>query len=247
MSGHSKWSTIKRKKEKADAARGKMFTRLIKEITIAARHGGGDEETNPRLRTAILSAKAANMPHANIDKAIKRGTGELPGVSYEEVTYEGYGPGGAALLIQVMTDNKNRTVAELRHVLSRHGGSLGENGSVAWMFKKIGLITVPAASATEDELMVATLDAGAEDIELDEDVFRVETNPGSLEAVKTALEQNNIPYESAEIIMEPRNTLRVEGKSAESMIKLMDALEEHDDIQSVYSNFDIDDSVLESI
>ena len=168
-------------------------------------------------------------------------------MSYEEVTYEGYGPGGAALLIQVMTDNKNRTVAELRHVLSRHGGSLGENGSVAWMFKKIGLITVPAASATEDELMVATLDAGAEDIELDEDVFRVETNPGSLEAVKTALEQNNIPYESAEIIMEPRNTLRVEGKSAESMIKLMDALEEHDDIQSVYSNFDIDDSVLESI
>jgi YebC/PmpR family DNA-binding regulatory protein len=247
MSGHSKWSTIKRKKEKADAARGKMFTRLIKEITIAARHGGGDEETNPRLRTAILSAKAANMPHANIDKAIKRGTGELPGVNYEEVTYEGFGPAGVALLIQVMTDNKNRTVAEIRHVLTRYGGSLGESGSVAWMFKKIGLIAVPAATTTEDELMLATLDAGAEDIELDEDVFRVKTNPAHLEAVKNALEQNNIPYESAEIIMEPQNTVRVEGKNAESLLKVMDALEEHDDVQGVYSNFDIDDSVLESI
>jgi YebC/PmpR family DNA-binding regulatory protein len=247
MSGHSKWSTIKRKKEKADAARGKIFTRLIKEITIAARQGGGEEETNPRLRTAILAAKAANMPHANIDKAIKRGTGELPGVSYEEVTYEGFGPAGVALLIQVLTDNKNRTVAEIRHMLTRYGGSLGESGSVAWMFKKVGLIAVPAAATTEDELMMATLDAGAEDIELDEDVFRVKTSPASLEAVKNALEQNNISYESAEIIMEPQNTVRVEGKNAESLLKVMDALEEHDDVQGVYSNFDIDDSVLESI
>jgi len=247
MSGHSKWSTIKRKKEKTDAARGRLFTRLIKELTIAARQGGGDENANPRLRSAIMAAKAANMPAANIERAIKRGTGELPGVQYEEVVYECYGPGGSAIYVEALTDNKNRTVAEIRHLLSKHGGSLGESGSVAWMFKKIGVITVPASSTTEDDLMMATLDAGAEDIELDGDEFRLTTDPSDLEAVKSALEENGIPYTSAEIAMEPTTTVKVEGKAAESLLKLMDALEEHDDVQNIFSNFDIDDSVIEAI
>ncbi len=247
MSGHSKWATIKRKKEKTDAARGRMFTRLIKEITVAARQGGGDEAANPRLRTAILAAKAANMPAANIERAIKRGTGELPGVNYEEVTYEGYAPGGAALLIEVLTDNKNRTVAELRHIISRHNGSLGEMGSVAWMFHKKGVITVSAKDTNEDALMMATLDAGAEDIQQEDDTFRIITEPNKLEAVKKALEANNIKYENAELTMEPTTTVKVEGKNAESLLKLMDALEEHDDVQNIYSNFDIDQSTMEAL
>ncbi len=247
MSGHSKWSTIKRKKEKADAARGRLFTRLIKELTIAARQGGGDESANPRLRAAIMAAKAANMPAANIERAIKRGTGELPGVQYEEVVYEGYGPGGTAIYLEVLTDNKNRTVAEIRHLLSKHGGSLGENGSVAWMFKKVGIITVPASATNEDDLMMATLDAGVEDIELDGEEFRLTTSVADLEAVKKALEDAGIPYERAEVTMEPTTTVKVEGKAAESLLKLMDALEEHDDIQNIYSNFDIDDSLIEAL
>lgn len=247
MSGHSKWATIKRKKEKTDAARGRMFTRLIKEITIAARHGGGDETANPRLRTAVLAAKAANMPAANIDRAIKRGTGELPGVNYEEINYEGYGPGGVAIFLEVLTDNKNRTVAEVRHLLSKHGGSLGESGSVAWMFSKKGVIIVPASATTEDDLMMASLDAGAEDIALEDDVFRLTTEMAKLEAVKKALESAKIPYDSAEITMEPANTIKVEGKAAESVLKLIDALEEHEDIQNVYANFDIDAETLEAM
>ncbi len=247
MSGHSKWSTIKRKKGKADAERGKLFTRLIKEITIAARHGGGDENANPRLRSAIQAAKGANMPSANIDKAIKRGTGELPGVNYEELTYEGYGPAGVAVYLDVLTDNKNRTVAEIRHLLTKYGGSLGENGSVAWMFTKKGIIIIDENATTEDDLMMVALDAGAEDIEQEEGVFRVYTDVAALEAVKSALDENNIPYESAELTMEPANTVQVEGKSAESVLKLMDALEDHDDVQNLYSNFDIDDSVIEAM
>lgn len=247
MSGHSKWATIKRKKGKADAERGRLFTRLIKELVIAARQGGGDDSSNPRLRTAVLAAKAANMPAANIERAIKRGTGELPGVTYEEVTYEGYGPGGAALLLEALTDNRNRTVAELRHLLSKYGGNLGESGSVAWIFQRKGIITVPAGNSTEDELLVAALDAGADDIENDEDVFRIKTDPANLDAVKKALEDHGIAYENAEITKEPSNTVRVEGKSAESLLRLMEVLEEHDDVQNVYSNFDIDDSVFESM
>ena len=184
MSGHSKWATIKRKKEKTDAARGRAFTRLIKEITIAARHGGGDENSNPRLRTAVLAAKAANMPAANIERAVKRGTGELPGVNYEEITYEGYGPGGVAVYMDVLTDNKNRTVAEIRHLLSKYNGALGESGSVAWMFSKKGVILIPAKNTTEDDLMMTTLDAGADDIAAEEEYFRVTTEVGKLEAVK---------------------------------------------------------------
>ncbi|MBD3384387.1 YebC/PmpR family DNA-binding transcriptional regulator [candidate division KSB1 bacterium] len=247
MSGHSKWSTIKRKKGKEDAKRGRIFTRLIKEITVAARTGGGDETSNAALRSAIQAAKAANMPAVNIEKAIKRGTGELPGVQYEEIVYEGYGPGGAALYIEAVTDNKNRTVAELRHILSKYGGSLGENGSVAWMFTKKGVILVHKDKTTEDDLMVATLDAGADDIEEDGDFFQITTQPGNLESVKTALQDNDIPFESAEVTMEPSNTVKLEGKNAEHILKLMDALEEHDDVQNLYSNFDIDESILEQM
>jgi len=247
MSGHSKWNTIKRKKAKTDAEKGKVFTRLIKELTIAARHGGGDEEANPRLRSAIMAAKNANMPWANIERAIKRGTGELPGVNYEEIVYEGYGPGGVALYIEVLTDNKNRTVAEIRHLLARHGGSLGENGSVAWMFSKKGTITVLKEKISEDDLMMIALDAGADDIEQEDESFIIKTETSNLESVKKALAGNNIEIESAEVTMEASNTIKVEGKNAESLLKLMDALEEHDDVQNIYSNFDIEDSVLESM
>jgi YebC/PmpR family DNA-binding regulatory protein len=247
MSGHSKWSTIKRKKAKADAQKGKVFTRLIKEITIAARTGGGDENSNARLRSAIQAARAANMPVNNIEKAVKRGTGELPGVVYEENTYEGYGPGGAALYIETMTDNKNRTVAEIRHVLTKYGGSLGENGSVAWMFTKKGEITIPANDTNEDDILMATLDAGAQDIDEEGDYYRLVSDPNDLEAVKKALEDNSIPVESAEINMVPSSHVKLEGKTAENMLKLMDALEDHDDVQSVYSNFDIDDALFEEM
>ena len=247
MSGHSKWATIKRKKGAKDAERGRLFTRLIREITIAAKKGGGDENANPRLRTAILAAKAANMPAKNIENAIKKGTGELPGVVYEEMTYEGYGPGGIAVYMEVVTDNKNRTVAEIRHLMSKHGGSLGESGSVAWMFKKTGVITVPAAATTEDDLMMIALDAGADDIENADGIFRILTPPNALETVKSALEAAGIAVESAEVTMEPSSTVAVEGKQAEQVLKLMDVLEEHDDIQNVYSNFDIDEKTMEAI
>lgn len=247
MSGHSKWATIKRKKGKTDAERGRLFTRLIKEITIAARSGGGDESSNPRLRTAVLAAKAANMPAANIDRAIKRGTGELEGVNYEEVLYEGFGPNGTAILIEAVTDNKNRTVAEIRHMFSKHGGNLGVSGSVARLFTKKGIIVVPAAATTEDDLMMATLDAGPDDIQLDGDSFRVVTEPGKFEPVKKALDAAGIKYESAEVSMEASNTVKVEGKQAESLLKLMETIEEHDDVQNVYSNFDIDENTLASL
>ena len=247
MSGHSKWSTIKRKKGAADAARGKIFTRLIKEITIAAKSGGGDIETNPRLRSAVQTAKDNNMPAANIEKAIKRGTGELPGVVYEEITYEGYGPSGIALFMECLTDNRNRTVAEIRHLLTKYGGSLGENGSVAWMFAKQGVINIPADKSTEDDVMMAALDAGAEDVQADEEYITVTTQPADLEAVKAALEQNGIEYESAQISMEPSNTIKIEANQAASVLKLMDNLEDQDDIQNLYSNFDIDDEVMQAL
>ena len=247
MSGHSKWSTIKRKKGAKDAERGRIFTRLIKEITVAARQGGGDESSNARLRSAIQAAKTANMPAKNIENAIKKGTGELPGVTYEEVTYEGYGPGGVAVYLECLTDNKNITVAEIRHIFSKNNCSLGENGSVAWMFSKKGVITVPSANTTEDDLMMATLDAGAEDIEQEDDLFIIKAEVSAFEAVKSALEENGIEYESAELTMEPQNMVAVEGKQAEQVLKMMDALEEQDDVQNIYSNFDIDESVIEAL
>ncbi len=247
MSGHSKWAQIKRKKAKTDAERGKVFTKLIREITVAARQGGGDEEANPRLRAAIAAAKAANMPAANIEKAIKRGTGELPGVVYEEVTYEGYGPGGVALLIQVLTDNRNRAVAEIRHILSRHNGSLGEQGSVAWMFERRGVVTVKQEGLTEDDLMEIVLDAGAEDIQSSDETFEILCAPEDLEAIKQALEGAGVSYENAEVTMYPKSTVRVEGKEARQVLALLEALEEHDDVQNVYANFDMDEDVLEAV
>ena len=247
MSGHSKWSTIKRKKGAKDAERGRIFTRLIKEITVAARHGGGDESANPRLRSAIQAAKTANMPSKNMENAIKKGTGELPGVTYDEVTYEGYGPAGVAIFLETLTDNKNRTVAEIRHLLTKYGGSLGENGSVSWMFDKKGIVSIPVANTTEDDLMMIVLDAGADDIEQEEDMFLVKSEVAAFEAVKSALEESGIEYASAELTMLPQNTIDIEGKQAERVLKLMDALEEQDDIQNMYSNFDIDDSVIEAL
>ncbi len=247
MSGHSKWSTIKRKKEKVDAARGKVFTRLIKEITIAAREGGGDESANPRLRTAVASAKTANMPSANIDRAIKKGTGELPGVIYEEGILEGYGPGGVALYIDILTDNRKRTVADVRHILSKHGGNLAESGAVAWMFEKKGLVTLPKGELDEDDLLMVVMEAGAEDLQGEDDMFEITTALEDLESVKAALEAKGIDYESAAPTMYPKNTVKVEGKNAEQLLKCLDLLEDHDDVQTVYSNFDIDTSILEQM
>lgn len=247
MSGHSKWSTIKRKKARADAERGKIFTRLIKDITIAARNGGGDESANPRLRSAVAAAKTANMPAANIERAIKKGTGELPGVVYEEGVLEGYGPAGVALYIEILTDNRNRTVADIRHHLTRHGGSLAESGAVAWMFEKKGLITIPKAGLDEEELLMVVMDAGAEDLKSEEDFFEITSSTEDLENVKAALESNQIKYDSANLTMYPKNTIKVEGKDAETLLKILDALEEHDDVQNVYSNFDIEMSVLENM
>ncbi len=247
MSGHSKWSTIKRKKAKTDAERGKIFTRVIKEITIAAREGGGEESTNPRLRTAISAAKTANMPAANIERAIKKGTGELPGVVYEEGVLEGYGPGGVAIYIEILTDNRKRTVAEVRHCLSRHNGNLAESGSVAWIFEKKGLVTVPRNDLDEDELLMIVMDSGAEDLKSEDDVFEITTATEDLEKVKAALESDNIQYESASLTMYPKNTIKIEGQEASQLLKILDFLEEHEDIQSVYANFDIDLSVMEQI
>jgi len=244
MSGHSKWATIKRKKAAVDAKRGKVFTQIIKEITVAARIGGGDPAGNPRLRLAIEKARANNMPAENIKRAIQRGTGELPGVSYEDVVYEAYGPGGAALLIESVTDNKNRTVSELRHLLERHGGKLGATNSVAWMFHKKGVIQVPRANYSEDDLLEIILDAGADDLKTEDDLFTITTRPESFETVKHSLESKGIKIEQAELQMVPENTVRVEGKDAEQLLKLMEMLEDHDDVQHVYSNFDIDDKVL---
>lgn len=247
MSGHSKWATIKRKKGKADAERGRMFTRLIKEITVAARAGGGDPDGNPRLRTAIATAKAANMPADNIKRAVQKGTGELPGVSYEEITYEGYGPNGVAVYIECLTDNKKRTVSEIRHLFSRYNGNLGENGCVAWMFDKKGVISVDAKVADEDSLLEIALEAGASDFTNLGDTYEIITPAGELENVRAAIEAKSIPVASAEATMIPQNTIKLDEKPAETMLKLYEALEEHDDVQNVYSNFDIDDSVMEKL
>ncbi|MFQ5798177.1 MAG: YebC/PmpR family DNA-binding transcriptional regulator [Bacteroidota bacterium] len=246
MSGHSKWATIKRKKASADTARGRRFTKLIKEITIAARDGGSDPEANPRLRFAISTAKANNMPAENIKRAIQRGTGELPGTSYEQAIYEGYGPAGIAVLIEAVTDNKNRTVSEIRRVFERNGGKMGELGSVAWTFHKRGVLTVPNVGFDEDRILTIILEAGAEDMKSEEEYFEITTLPVNFEHVKKALEENNIKVESAELRMVPQTTVRVEGKEAEHVLKLMETLEEHDDVQHVYSNFDIDEKVMAS-
>ncbi len=245
MSGHSKWSSIKHKKGAADAKRGKMFTKLIKEITVAARMGGGgDPASNPRLRSAVLAAKAENMPKDNIERAIKKGTGELEGVSYEEITYEGYGPAGAAVLVESLTDNKNRTVADVRHIFSKSGGNLGENGCVAWMFEKKGYITVSKEKVSEETLMEIALEAGAEDIKEDDKVFEIITATDSFESVKSALDKVSIICQEAEITMLPKTTTNLEGKDAEKMIKLMETLEDSDDVQKVYTNADIPEDMV---
>ncbi len=247
MSGHSKWSTIKHKKAKVDAQRGKAFTRLIKDITIAAREGGGDENSNPRLRTAVVAARAANMPTSNIDRAIKKGTGDLPGVTYEQGFLEGYGPGGAAFYVDILTDNRNRTVADVRHCLSKHGGNLAESGAVAWMFEKKGLISVPKEGLEEEELLLMVMEAGAEDLRSEDEVFEIISETNDLESVREALEANGVKIETYGLTMEPKNTVKVEGKEAEQLLKVLDLLEEHDDVQQVYSNFDIDESIMENL
>ncbi len=246
MSGHSKWATIKHKKAALDAKRGKSFTRIIKEINIAARNGG-DPDANPRLRTAILAAKAVSMPADNIKKAIMRGTGELEGGLIEEVMFEGYGPGGAAVLVNVATDNRNRTVSEIRHMFSKNGGNMGEQGSVAWMFERKSQIFVPGDKATEDQLMGIVLDAGADDLRNDGDRWEVLSPPEAHDAVMKVLESNHIPHEDPAIAMIPKNLIKLEGKNASGMLRLSEALEEHDDVQNVYSNFDIDEKDLEAM
>jgi len=246
MSGHSKWSTIKHKKGRADAKRGKLFTKVIREITVAAREGGGDPDSNPRLRSAISAAKAANMPADNIKRAIQRGTGELPGVNYEEVSFEGYGPGGVAVMLELLTDNRNRTTPEIRHLFSKNGGNLGENGCVSWLFTRKGLILVPRTpEMDDDEVMEIILEAGAEDFDVDdEDYYRVFTSPDLLHAVKERLEAAGLEIEAAQMEMEPSSTTRLEGKAAQQMIRLMEVFEDHDDVQNVWANFDIDDELL---
>ncbi len=244
MSGHSKWSSIKHKKAARDAKRGKVFTKLIKEITIAARLGGGDQNANPRLRTAVATAKAQSMPNDNIDRAIKKGTGELGGGQLEQVSYEGYGPGGVALMMDILTDNRNRTVSEIRFLLSRAGGSLGESGCVAWMFRKRGVIAIEKGAAEEDKLIELALEAGADDVVADNDGYQVLTAPDKFAAVRNAIEAAKIPMVSAEISLEPENTIKVTGHQAEQVLKLIEDLEDHDDVQSVAANFDIDEEEM---
>jgi YebC/PmpR family DNA-binding regulatory protein len=249
VSGHSKWSQIKHKKANTDAKRGKIFTKIVKEISIAARLGGGDPGGNPRLRSAIESAKEVNMPHDNIKKAIMKGTGELPGVTYEESVYEGYGPAGVAIIMEVMTDNKNRTLPEIRFILSKNGGNLGETGCVSWMFDKKGYILVNKTGASEDTVMSVALDAGAEDMKNDpeEENYEIITQPEDFTTVKSAVEGAGLQVGSAEVTMLPRNYVVLDEKAAEQMLKLMDALEDHDDIQNVYANFDIPDDVADKL
>jgi YebC/PmpR family DNA-binding regulatory protein len=246
MSGHSKWASIKHKKGALDAKRGKIFTRLIKELTVAARAGGGDPDMNPRLRTVIADAKAANMPSENIKRAIRRGTGEEPGVSYEEAQYEGYGPGGAAVIIDVLTDNKNRTVGELRHLLEKHGGNLAAANAVAWMFAKKGYIVIEKAKADEEKLMSAVLDAGADDLQDDDDNWEVLSSPEAFTAVNDAVKGLGIEPTSAQVSMIPQNYVKLEGKVAQQMLKLMEALDDYDDVQHVWSNFDISEKEIEA-
>lgn len=247
MAGHSKWKQIKRKKAVIDAKRGAAFTKLIREITIAARQGGGDPAGNPRLRTAIEAARAENMPMDNIERAIKKGTGELEGVQYEEVTYEGYGPGGAAIFIEATTDNANRTVAEIRHVFSRHGGNLGAANSVAWMFDRKAQISVDATTADEDATLEAALDAGADDLTREGDALLITAPVNALHAVLDRLKARKIPVQGAEIGMIPKSTVKVEGKDAANLLKLVEALEEMDDVAKVFSNFDIDAEAMAAV
>jgi len=244
MSGHSKWHSIKHKKGALDAKRGRAFTKLIKEITIAARIGGGDPDGNPRLRKAISDAKGLNMPTDNIKRAVMKGTGELEGGTIDEVMYEGYGPGGVALIVETVTDNRNRTVSEIRHVFSKNGGNMGEAGSVSWMFHKKGLIVVDAAKADEDTLMSLALDAGADDFKGEGSTYEIYTAPNTLDAVVEALKAKSIEPSSAEVSMIPQNTVRVEGKNAQQVLKLMEALDDHDDVQHVYANFDMEESEM---
>ena len=247
MSGHSKWSSIKHKKGAADDKRGQLFTKLIKEITAAAKAGGGSLEGNPRLRLSVAKAKEANMPKDNIEKAVKRGTGELPGVSYEEIRYEGYGPGGVAMLLDITTDNKNRTAPEIRQIFSKHGGNLGEAGCVAWMFHKKGFITVDKNKVKEDDLMNLVLNAGGEDIKTTDTQYEIYTDAHSFESVKTALKNNHIETSYADVTMVPQTYIKLEGKDAAQMLRLMDTLEDHDDVQNAYANFDISDQLMEQL
>jgi YebC/PmpR family DNA-binding regulatory protein len=242
MSGHSKWHSIKHKKGATDAKRGKLFTKFIKEITVAARTGGGDPDANARLRKAILDAKAGNMPNDTIDRAVRRGTGAEEGVNYEEITYEGYGPGGVALLIESVTDNRNRTVAEIRHMFSKNGGNLGEAGSVGWLFEKKGYIVVDKAAKPEEELFEIAIEAGADDLREDGDNFEIITSPENFENVQTAIKAAGIEPQMAEVSMIPQTYVKLEGSSAQQMLRLMETIEDHDDVQKVYANFDIDDA-----
>jgi YebC/PmpR family DNA-binding regulatory protein len=247
MSGHNKWSSIKHKKGAADAKRGKVFTKVIREITVAARMGGGDLNGNPRLRAAVALAKAENMPKDNIDRAIKKGTGELEGVSYEEANYEGYGPGGVAVLVDCLTDNKNRTVADVKHLFERYGGSLGEPGCVAYMFEKKGLIVIEKDKVDEEELLDLVLEAGAEDVKEEETEFNVITDASDFESVKKAVDDAGIPNTFAEVTMIPQNTVEVEGKKAQQILNLIEALEDVDDVSNVYANFDMSDEAMEAL
>ena len=245
MSGHSKWSTIKHKKAAKDAKRGKLFTKLIKEITVAARMGGGDINANPRLRTAVMTARTQSMPGDNIDRAIKKGTGELEGVTYEEIQYEGYGPGGAAIIAQVLTDNKNRTVSEIRRLFTKHGGNLGETGCVGWMFDKKGLITVEKSQIDEERLLGIVLDAGAEDVRDEDEFFEVVTQPEDFHAVKDRLDHEKIAVASAQVTLTPKNTVDVDAKNVEQILRLTEELEDHDDVQNVSANFNIPAELME--
>src|SRR5436190_15510249 len=247
MSGHSRWSQIKRKKGKADVQRGKLFSKILREVTVAARNGGGDAKVNMRLKAAMESAKEANMPHDNIKRAVQKGTGELPGESYEEITYEGYAPGGVAIMIRVLTDNRNRTAPEIRHTFEKYGGNMGASGAVAWMFDRKGVIQVDAGKVAEDDLLALALDAGATDMRSGEKVFEITTAPAEMDAVRTALEAARMPVLEGEVTFVPQSTVRVEGKDAPQVLRLIEALEELDDVQTVYANYDIPDEVIEAI
>ncbi len=245
MAGHSKWNNIKRKKEKVDAARGKVFTKIIKEITTAARLGGGDLEANPRLRTAVEAAKGANMPKDNIDKAIKKGTGELPGVNYEEMTYEGYGPGGVAVFVEALTDNKNRTAGELRHLFSKFGGNMGESGCVGWMFERKGEVTITGDSFDEEKVMEDAIEAGATDVQFDDGAAYIYTEMEELFEVSSSIKEKGYNVDGAELTRIPETNIKLEGKQAESMLKMMELFEDHDDVQNVFANFDIPEEVFQ--
>ena len=247
MAGHSKWAQIKRKKAVVDAKRGQVFTKIIKEITVAARLGGGDEDANPRLRQAVLTAKAANMPADNVKRAVQKGTGELPGISYEEAMFEGYGPGGVAIMVEVTTDNRKRTVAELRHLITKHGGNLGETGCVAWMFNKKGLITVEKNGVNNESLLDSILTGGGDDFSDEDDVYVVDSTPDQMISVREQLEADGFSVISSEIMLTPQNSMSVEGETAKRVIQLLEALDDHDDVQKVSANFDFDDAEIEEV